>query len=185
MPCSPAPRRRVLCPPLGASGNVSRGEWPGDDAETSPAQSHTTVPPSFPPRAWQCGLCRVEDGGCHLPAALPLQRGTHTAMLLALGALPGNSRIPMGSGSEWPRAPRVERGKQWPELLAAAARVRKPVGHRRGSAKPLQAGPRRRLGTGGRAAPHPPLVTAGASARDRGRPSSGECPAVRSGATGA
>ncbi|ERE78327.1 hypothetical protein H671_3g10443 [Cricetulus griseus] len=47
-------------------------------------------------------------------------------MLLALGALPGNSRIPMGSGSEWPRAPRVEPEEQRPELLTAAARVRKP-----------------------------------------------------------
>ncbi|MEJ1284298.1 hypothetical protein NN561_015282 [Cricetulus griseus] len=105
-------------------------------------------------------------------------------MLLALGALPGNSRIPMGSGSEWPRAPRVEPEEQRPELLTAAARVRKPVGHPHGSAGPLQ-----EEGSGSRwqnsAAPPRLSPPAPSHARSRAPELQRARPAVRSGATGA
>lgn len=108
---------------------------------------------------------------------------THTAMLLALGAPPGNSRIPMGGGSEWPRAPRLEPVEPRPELPAAAARVRKPV-VARGSIRPLQAGSRLRLpGAVSEQRRAPPPVTAGALARaiaDAGAPESAPGSALRS-----
>lgn len=96
-------------------------------------------------------------------------------MLLALGAPPGNSRIPMGGGSEWPRAPRLEPEEPRPELPAAAARVRKPV-VARGSTRPLQAGSRRQLpGSRWQSSAAPPACHCRRpSTRDRGRRSSGE-----------
>lgn len=136
----------------------------GDTAETSPAPPHMTVPLSLPPT--RSAAVRATQGrGCP-GATCPLPSracsATHTAMLLALGAPPGNSRIPMGGGSEWPGAPRLEPGEPRPELPAAATKVRTPVG------RPL-------LGVGGRAAPHPLPATAGRPRTSgRGHPSSGE-----------
>lgn len=153
VPCSWEPWRRVSRPALGASGNVIYGEWPGDTAETSPAPPHTTVPLSLPPTR-SAAVWAMQGRGCP-GATCPLPSracsATHTAMLLALGAPPGNSRIPMGGGSEWPGAPRLEPGEPRPELPAAAKKVRTPVGR-----------PRPLPGAGGRAAPRPLPATSGA-----------------------
>lgn len=147
-------------------------------AETSPASPHTADRPSVPPSHQE----RISAGyaGSRMPggATCPLPsracNATHTAMLLALGAPPGNSRIPMGGGSEWPGAPRLEPGEPRPELPAAVAKVRTPVGR-----------PRPLLGAGGRATPRPSPATAGALGRQSRTPKLRRArPAVRSGATG-
>lgn len=96
-------------------------------------------------------------------------------MLLALGAPPGNSLIPMGGGSEWPQAPRLELEEPRPELPTAAARVRKPVGRPQLSRATLGGSPALAASSRWQSSAAPPACRRRRpSTRDRGRPSSRE-----------
>lgn len=174
MPCSREPRRRVPRPPLGASGNVSRNEWPGDGSETSPAQPHTTVPPSLPPRAWQCGLSRVRvPGTTCLPLPL-LRRYSHSD---ALG--PGSAAWKLSDthGRRQPVAPGAQTGAGGAAARAPRSRCEGPEARGRSGLNPATPGgfPAPAAGSRWQSSAAPPACHCRRpSTRDRGRPSSGE-----------
>lgn len=147
-------RRPPASPAAWASGPVSgarlraprrRAAWGQRRGRRCPKLPEQLRPRALPPPGPQTDRRPGRQGppAAHSRTHTRTRGATHMAMLLPLGAPPGNSRIPIGNGRAGPGAPRLEAGG--PRALAARGRGPGEVGGMPGEGpRAARARPRRR-----------------------------------------